>query len=114
MNNNGLPPGGTVHLEFAKIPKTPEHRFGNQCEGCRFWQSEQSARVAQVAGGGQVAISQLIAAGMKIPPSDFIATIAPCAFNPIWSMVTDEHWCGQWKRKHTASSVLAVESDASD
>jgi hypothetical protein len=96
--NNGLPPGGTVHLEYAKIPKTPESpRPTMNCINCKFWQRDQKQRVAQVQGGGQVAISQLIAAGMKIPPADLIATIAPCSFNPIWSIVTDDHWCWQFK-----------------
>lgn len=102
MQNNGLPPGGTVHLEFQKIPKTPDNVFGFRCGSCAHWCKENSARVAQVNGGGQVAISQLIAAGMKIPAADFIVTIAPCTFNPIWSMVTDDHWCNQYRIRRDA------------
>jgi hypothetical protein len=104
MQNNGLPPGGTVHLEFSKIPKTPENVLGKKCQSCCHWLKSSAARVAQVQGGGQVAISQLIAAGMKIPSADLIVTISPCTFNPIWSMVTDDHWCAQFKFQPEAGS----------
>jgi hypothetical protein len=109
MNKNGLPPGGTVHFEFAKIPKTPAPPSGiGICDICKSWCRDQKQRVAQVQGGGQVAISQLIAAGMKIPPSELIATIAPCAYNPIWSMVTDDHWCFQFQ---DSGRVLTASDD---
>jgi hypothetical protein len=97
MNNNlgGLPSGGTVHLEYVKIPKTPVCPDGENilCKNCVKWLREQKQRVAQVQGGGQVMVSQLIAAGMKIPSADFIVIIAPCTFTPLWSNVTDDHWC---------------------
>jgi hypothetical protein len=111
--NNGLPPGGTVHLEYVKIPKTPSRSDGNLCALCEHWYRDKKQRVAQVQGGGQVQISQLIAAGMKIPAADFIFTIAPCTFSPIWSVVTDDHWCHQFEL-YDGKTILSAEDDRAD
>jgi hypothetical protein len=106
MNNplSNLPPGGTVHLQFVKISKTPACPEGEEvrCENCVKWLHGEKQRVAIVQGGGKVAISQLIASGMKTPPADHVVTLAACTFTPIWSETTHDHWCWNFGRPLSA------------
>lgn len=82
----------TNHL--TNPPKPPFGSGIGICATCRYWDRHNKERVIQ-QGQGVQRVSDMIAAGMKIP-TDQIMVVAQCTHSPMWSMVTDNHWCWQY------------------
>lgn len=82
----------------------PRQPLGN-CAECIHW-LERNKQTLYYAPRGDGTVAKLSADQVRaqVPggliPGDMPRHVnAPCTFNPIWHMIEDGWWCGQWKAK---------------
>jgi len=80
-------------MEKLKLPPHPTMNI--KCFSCRHFLASETKKVAYDSSGGIHNMEDVIRNGL--PTHGMVSGIISwCTFPPVWTMVNDDHWCGNY------------------